>query len=530
MISFARLCGDVEQSHCAANKIGAIERYLRDVPARDAAWAIHLFLGRRPKRCVSLVKLKEWGTAAAGLPSWLMDESNRASGDWTETISLALPDPESSSRLGLAVWMEDRILPLATEYEIQRRDELLSAWAELKGDERVILNRLVTGTFRVSVVREHVIKAISRASGISPTAVSHRLAGHWEPTAAFYERLIAPESVETDQSRPYPYTLGLPLAGVIQALGKREEWLAEWKWEGVRAQIIRRGGGVYIWSRTHELVNEQFPELAGMACLLPDGVVLDGMVLPWRLDQPLQSSELQRRLGRKAVTKKLREEVPITYIAFDLLEFGGRDLRARTLAERRSHLVNLVQGVDDEALRLSPSIETQTWESLHQEREMSRSMQVGGLILKRLNARYSGERRRGDWWKWKLEPLTIDAVLMYATKGTDPQGPAYSDYTFGVWGDDGVLVSIGKVSRSLPDLEHEELDGIIRSTTVERFGPVRTVKPTQVMQLAFERAIPSKRHKCGFVLSYPQIIRWNRNAAIESAARLEDIRLLNGKA
>jgi DNA ligase-1 len=527
--AFARLYAALDETTATGEKVSALAEYFRCAPPADAAWAVHFLIGRRPKRVVSAPKLAAWAAEAAGIPAWLFEESHSAVGDLAETITLLLPDTGASDDRGLRYWVEERLLPLRGQDEAVQREAMLHAWRELDRRERFVWNKLITGAFRVGVSGGLVERALARATGVPESAIAHRLTGGWEPTPEFFARLCAGDVRDTDVSRPYPFFLASPLEGGAEALGDPAEWLAEWKWDGIRAQLIRRAGRTFLWSRGDELLNGRFPEIEQPAALLPDGTVLDGEVLPWAGDRPLPFAQLQRRIGRKTLTRRILDEVPVALVAYDLLEQGGEDRRSLPLAERRPRLAALLAGTwSGGRLVLSPTVDGGDWSSLAEARDRARDRGAEGLMLKRLSSVYGVGRRKGDWWKWKVEPYAVDAVLMYAQAGSGRRAGLFTDYTFGVW-DGGRLVAFAKAYSGLTDGEIRKVDAFIRRNTVEKHGPVRVVRPELVFELAFEGIQPSSRHKSGVAVRFPRIARWRTDKRPEEADTLETVRGMVGR-
>lgn len=527
MKAFAELYAALDQTTKTNGKIAALTSYLSQAPPEDAAWAVSFLIGRRPKRLLESRKLAEWAIAEAGVPDWLFGECYHAVGDFAETIALLLPPAESSSPLPLHVWVEERLLPMRNADDDARRAQLASAWREMDEGQRFAWNKLITGEFRVGVSQSLVVRAIAETSGLAAETIAHRLMGEWQPTPDFWRRLTAADSSDADASRPYPFCLAYPLEGDVEDLGDPLEWQIEWKWDGIRAQLIRRQWRTYLWSRGEELITERFPELEALGALLPDGTSIDGEVMPWRDGAPLPFAQMQRRIGRKALGAKILAEVPVALVAYDLLELAGEDVRERPLEWRRAQLEALVGAMPParRALVLSPVIGSDNWEELKRLRQESRTRKVEGFMLKRLSSPYRVGRRRGDWWKWKIDPYSVDAVLIYAQPGNGRRASLFTDYTFGVW-DDGKLVPFAKAYSGLSDEEIREVDAFVRRNTLEQFGPVRHVKPELVFELAFEGIQRSPRHRSGIAVRFPRMARWRKDKRAEQADSIETIRAL----
>ncbi|HXG69340.1 MAG TPA: ATP-dependent DNA ligase, partial [Gemmatimonadaceae bacterium] len=478
------------------------------------------------KRLIPVRRLATWAMEESGTPDWLFEESYHAVGDLAETISLLLPESTRSSDEPLRYWVEDKLLALNGIDEGRQRDVVREVWSRLSGAERYVWNKLITGGFRVGVSQSLAVRAISRASGVPEPTISHRLAGDWRPTPDAYERLVAEGTDDPRASTPYPFYLAYPLEGAPETLGDVSEWQAEWKWDGIRSQLIRRGGESYLWSRGDELITDRFPEVIAASEWLPEGTVIDGEILPWRDGRPLPFAQLQRRIGRKNVSAKMKLEVPIVVLAYDLLELGGEDMRSRRLSERRARLVELVGGANAESrILVSPVIEASEWSDMAAARGRARELGAEGLMLKRSDAPYGVGRRKGGWWKWKLDPFSVDAVMVYAQPGHGRRALLHTDYTFAVR-DGDALVPFAKAYSGLTDVEIRELDAWIRRNTIEKFGPVRMVKPEQVFELGFEGIQASTRHKSGIAVRFPRMLRWRKDKKAEEADTMTSLRAL----
>ncbi len=545
MKAFAALYRELDASTSNLVKQAALQRYLRDAPPQDAAWAVYFLAGGKPRQLVPVKLLRLLAQEAAGLPEWLFDESYEAVGDLAETIALLLPAPTDAHDLGLAQWVEQHLLPLRGAPADELPERLRAQWRQLAPDERLVYFKLITGAFRVGVSKLQVTQALAAVGAVDAKRVAQRLMGYTHigarPDATAYASLIAPET-EGEQNtvtsgQPYPFFLAHPFnVGVDQfdaLLGPPADWLVEWKWDGIRAQLVKRAGQVWLWSRGEELVTERFPELATMGEALPDGTVLDGEIVVWREDRVQPFAELQRRLGRKTLGPKLLRELPVVLLVYDLVEWQGRDLRARPQADRRVLLDDVVAQVQHPLLIASPMLTGADWMDLARQREAARSLGVEGMMLKRRDAQYGVGRTKdvGVWWKWKIDPLSVDAVLIYAQRGHGRRASLYSDYTFAVWDGppdqpDRRLVPFAKAYSGLTDAEMGRVDAVIRKTTVESFGPVRSVKPTLVFELGFEGIARSPRHKSGIAVRFPRMLRWREDKEVEEADTLATLEAL----
>jgi DNA ligase-1 len=524
---FARLYSALDETTATNEKVAALVAYFASAPPADAAWAVHFLSGRRPKRLVSSGKLRAWAAEEAGIPGWLFEESYQAVGDLAETITLLLPASGGSSELPLSHWVEERLLRLRGEEDDVQREVMLRSWRELDSRERFVWNKLITGSFRVGASQQLVTRALAEMSGVPEGVVAHRLMGSWDPTPEFFQRLTAPDTSDADVSRPYPFFLAHPLEGEPSTLGDAGDWIAEWKWDGIRAQLIRRAGRTFLWSRGEELLSGRFPEVEETGALLPDGTVIDGELLPWVGGSPLPFAQLQRRIGRKNLGRKILDEVPVVLVAYDLLEHAGADIRSLPLRERRLILGALVESVPAGRLLLSTAVPAPDWDAATRARGEAREVGAEGLMLKRLSSGYGVGRRRGDWWKWKVDPHTVDAVLIYAQPGSGKRAGLFTDYTFGIW-EGNHLVPFAKAYSGLTDEEIRKVDAFVRRNTLEKFGPVRTVKPELVFELHFEGIQRSSRHKSGIAVRFPRMARWRTDKKAEDADTIETVRgLLN---
>jgi DNA ligase-1 len=533
MKAFADLYATLDETTKTSEKVRALAAYFDHVAAADAAWAVYFLIGRKPRRVIPMPKLRAWASEEAGIPDWLFQESYDAVGDIAETIALLLPPPRELLDLPLSHWVLERLLPLRSKREDAQRLAVLEAWRVLDQRQRFLWNKLLSGGFRVGVSQQLVTRAIGAFGRIDPAIVAHRMMGDWEPSAVFFERLVAPDRTDSDLSRPYPFFLAYPIEDALKSLGEIGSWQAEWKWDGIRCQLIRRGASTFLWSRGEELVTERYPELAALGDALPEGTAIDGEILPSKDGQILPFAMLQKRIGRKAVTRSIRSQVPVILMAYDLLESDGADVRPWPLEHRRQALTKIIsllrhqEPLLAQRLQLSPLVEGSTWEDLASSRSRSREMQAEGLMLKRRDSVYGVGRRRGDWWKWKVQPHTIDAVLMLAQRGSGKRASLFTDYTFGVWDrSTGTLVPIAKAYSGLTDDEIRRVDAFVRRNMVEKFGPVRTVKPELVFELAFEGLNRSNRHKSGIAVRFPRILRWRTDKTAAEADTLESVRSL----
>jgi DNA ligase-1 len=534
MERFARLFDAIDSTTSTNAKVAAMARYFAEAPPADAAWAAFFLTGRRLKRLVPYAAIHDWTLAATGLPPWLLEESYAVVGDGAETAALVLdqlprdtPHAEDTAEgLPLSRWVEDRILTLRGLDPDAQRERVTRWWRPLDRLQRFVFLKMITGELRVGVSQTLVVRGLAEASGLPVATVAARLMGDWSPTPDWFTSVVAHEPREADESRPYPFFLASPIAGDPSVLGKPEDWLLEWKWDGIRAQLVRRAGAVHLWSRGEEIITARFPEIAAAATHLPEGTVLDGEVLAFRGERPLPFSALQQRIGRQRQVAQMARVVPVVFMAFDILEQDGQDIRPLPLAGRRARLAGLLdRGGSTGVLRTSPLVGAASWDELAAERRASRARGVEGLMIKRRTSPYGVGRRRGDWWKWKIEPFTVDAVLIYAQPGSGKRASLLTDYTFGIW-HEGQLVPFAKAYSGLSNEEIAEMDRWIRRHTVERFGPVRHVEPVHVFELGFEGIARSTRHKSGIAVRFPRMLRWRRDKPAAQADTLETVQRL----
>ena len=545
MKAFAALYRELDATTSSLAKQAALQGYLKSATPADAAWAVYFLAGGKPRQLVPSKVLRNLAQEDAGLPEWLFDESYDSVGDLAETIALLLPPPTGEHELGLALWVEQHLLPLRKLAAEALPCTLRMQWNLLALDERLVYFKLITGGFRVGVSRLQVTQALAAVAGIDAKRVAQRLMGYTHigahPGAGDYTALIAPESSgelnQQTSGQPYPFFLAHPFNQALEQfdslLGPPADWIVEWKWDGIRAQLVKRAGQVYLWSRGEELVTERFPEIAQMGDALPDGTVLDGEIVVWREGCVQPFADLQKRIGRKTLGPKLLRDIPVVMLAYDLLEAGQRDLRALPQSQRRERLDGLIAEMQHPALLPSPILHGASWPDLARQREASRSMGVEGLMLKQRQAAYGAGRTKntGIWWKWKIDPLSIDAVLIYAQRGHGRRASLYSDYTFAVWDGpaeqaDRKLVPFAKAYSGLTDAEMARVDAVIRKTTVESFGPVRSVRPTLVFELGFEGIARSARHKSGIAVRFPRMLRWREEKPVAEADSLQTLAAL----
>ena len=526
MEEFAELIRQLDTTNKTNVKVEALTKYFREVPDKDKVWAIAILSHRRPPRPVNTTLLRIFAAELAQIPLWLFEESYHIVGDLAETIALVIPPSEETSEKSLSQFV-DEMIDLKSASEADKKEYLHENWLSLNYYERFVFTKLITGSFRIGVSRKLMTRALSKATEIEEDILAYKLMGNWNPQKISFQKLILEENEDDSVSRPYPFYLAYAIEGEPGDLGDPSEWSAEHKWDGIRAQVVIRNRQIFVWSRGEELVTDKYPEFSAFLDVIPDGTVMDGEILPFPEGEIGTFNDLQTRIGRKNISKALLEKTPVILKVYDLLEWKGEDLRQKPFSERRAILEELYAKIKGEQLplRLSSTVVFNSWEEAAAERERAREMRSEGLMLKRWDSPYLVGRKKGDWWKWKTEPLTIDAVLTYAMRGHGRRSNLFTDYTFALW-DDDELVTFAKAYSGLTDAEFRQVDAFIKKNTLERFGPVRSVRPELVFEIAFEGIAISKRHKSGVATRFPRILRWRKDKKPEEANKLDDLKAL----
>jgi len=523
MKNLARLFTRLDQTTKTLVKVEALIEYFGEVDDKDRLWTIAILSHRRPKRTVKTSLLRVWAAELANIPLWLFEESYHKVGDLAETIALVLPRAQKQHDKSLSEWIEI-INNLAKKDDDIKKNVVVDAWHGMTYEQRFVFNKLITGSFRVGVSKKLMTRAVAKFEQQEENIIAHRLMGNWTPDTINYEALIRADNPLDDISRPYPFYLAYGLEGTPELLGSTTNWQVERKWDGIRGQLIVREDNLFVWSRGEELMTDKFPEYHPLADLLPNGVVIDGEILPYKNGKPLTFNVLQTRIGRKNITKKILDAAPVILMAYDLMEYEGEDIRQLPLQERRSLLEKLLsENPTSGLIQLSEVVEFDKWQDAADIRAESRSHLCEGLMIKKLNSEYRIGRKKGDWWKWKVDPLTIDAVMIYAQQGSGRRANLFTDYTFAVW-DEDKLVPFAKAYSGLTDKEFNKITSWVRKNTKERFGPVRSVKPELVFELAFEGINKSTRHKSGVALRFPRMLRWRTDKKIDEANTLADLK------
>ena len=526
MNRFAALFAALDATTRTGEKLAALTDYFRTAPDSDKVWTIALLSGRRPRRAVTSTDLRLWAAEAAGLPPWLFEESYAMVGDLAETIALILPPATGQSPASLT----DTITALHALHDQPaeaRKTAILAAWSGLGPTERLLFNKLITGGFRMGVSQGLMTRALAAATGVDEATLAHRLMGDWQPQTTRFADLIAGAG-DDHAARPYPFALAAPLDDPPETLGDPADWVAEWKWDGIRGQLIHRPGVLALWSRGEELITDRFPEFAPLTQVLPPGTVIDAEVLAWdaATDRPQPFAALQRRIGRKTVPKTLLAQAPARLLAYDLIEDRGQDIRALPLSDRRERLAALLAALPPGLpLGLSPALPFRDWAALATTRATARAAMAEGVMLKRATSPYHLGRKRGDWWKWKLDPYSVDAVMIYAQAGHGRRANLFTDFTFALR-DGTALVPFTKAYSGLTDAEFARITAWVQKNTLERFGPVRRVPPELVFEIAFEGLQASPRHKSGIALRFPRMARWRHDKPAAEIDSLDSLRAL----
>ena len=533
MKDFAQLFASLDETNKTNAKVAVLKDYFVTVSDEDKIHTLALFTGRKPKRQINSTLVKNWAIELSNIPQWLFEESYQVVGDLGETIALLLPEGDSSHEKSLTEWIGE-INKLGSLTEEERKAWLITSWLSMDKQERFVFNKILTGSFRIGVSQSLIVKALAEISGLDSAVLTHRIMGNWDPETFSFHDLIQKEDASDDASRPYPFCLAYAIQETSDKQKSAEElanelrdtgqWQAEWKWDGIRAQVIHRRGQIFIWTRGEELATDKFPELHNFIHELPEGTVLDGEAICFSENKPLPFNVLQTRIGRKNLSKKILAESPMAFIAYDCLELAGDDIRSMPFKHRRSMLQKLHQSNPfQDTFQLSPIVEFNSWQQLFELRLQARENHAEGFMLKKLDSIYQTGRKRGDWWKWKVDPLSVDAVLIYAQKGHGRRADLYTDYTFAVW-DGDKLVAFAKAYSGLTDKEIKQVDSFIKRNTLEKFGPVRTVKPELVFEIGFEGINKSSRHKSGIALRFPRILRWRQDKKMEEADNIDVLR------
>lgn len=528
MKNFAQLIQKIDSTNKTNTKVKALKEYFDTAEDKDKLWTIAILSHRRPPRPVNSTQIREYAGELSGIPAWLFEESYHIVGDLAETIALVLPKNNSETEKPLHNYLED-ILKLKSKSDEEKKEYLFKHWKKLNYYERFVFTKLMTGGFRIGVSQKLMTRALSQSTGIDQDVLAYKLMGSWKPQNTTFQSLILEENPEDYLSKPYPFYLAYAVEDELEDLGKPENYLFEHKWDGIRAQLICRNKQLFIWSRGEELVTDKYPELETFVEHLPEGTVLDGEIIAYPKGEIGDFKDLQKRIGRKNVTKSLLKKIPVIFKAYDILEWKEKDIRSKGFTERRQILDKLFTNYKDKIkpFHLSETMQFSNWEDVEKERQKAREIRSEGLMIKLANSEYGVGRKKGDWWKYKSDPYSIDAVLTFAMRGHGRRSNLFTDYTFALWNEDKTeLVTFAKAYSGLTDKEFRELDSWIKKHTTDRFGPVRQVEPFHVFEIAFEGIAESKRHKSGVATRFPRIIRWRKDKTINDTNTLEELKAL----
>jgi DNA ligase-1 len=521
---FAELVTELSSSTKTNDKLQSLVDYFATGPDEDKVWVIALFSGRRPRRSVNLKLMRQWCIELAQIPDWLFTECHHTVGDFSETLALLLSETETLQRenQSLSYYLQ-KLISIEKEDEAVKKNFIVESWQQMNAEEKFVFNKLITGAFRVGVSQKTIVNALAKVVDVSPSIIAHRISGNWDPLTTSFNDLLSETVAVTDFSKPYPFYLAYAIDDSVENLGEPQLWQAEWKWDGIRGQMIKRNNELFVWSRGEELMTDKFPEYFILKDLLPDGIVLDGEIIPAVDGRPLPFAVLQTRIGRKNISKKQLQEAPISFFAYDVLEYNYEDWREKPLIERRNKLEEILSSFQNKSIHISEKINFDSWNELAEIRNESRNRNSEGIMLKRKDSVYKVGRKRGDWWKWKIDPLTIDCVMVYAAKGSGRRSNLYTDYTFAVK-DGNELITFTKAYSGLTDKEFAQIDYFVKRNSLEKFGPVRTVKPELVFEIAFEGIAASNRHKSGVALRFPRMNRWRKDKTVDEINTLDDLK------
>jgi DNA ligase-1 len=522
MKNFASLYKELDETTRPDFKIQSLINYFRSVTSSDAAWAVSLLLGRKIQKIVSVRKLQEWSVELSQIPAWLFSECRDNVGDLTETVSLILPDNEYSETIPLQTLIEEYLIPLYIQKNDLRKEKIVYVWHQLNSSERYIWNKLVSGSFHMDILSDLVIKALAGFCGVDEMIISYRLAGNWFPSAVFFNMLCTPENKTDIPIKPYPFNKAINLNQNIMESDDISRWIIEWNWKGIRTQLIKRENKICVWSKNEDLLNDTFPEIYELASNLPDGTVIDGIIIPLKNNEQLPNSELQKRIVKRYPVKKLLAQIPVSFVAIDIMEFNRIDIRSASLSQRRNYLLNLLNNIKHKDLILSRAVEANSWIDLKLVKNNLNKISSDGLILKQLDSIYLDKVSTPNWFKWKNDPFSILAVLLYARLEQGSTSSLFKEYTFALE-HEGKLVPFAKASTGLTDEEIIHVNNFIRNNTLEKFGPVRTVKPELIFRLEFDGVQKSLRHKSGFIVQSPRISYWDHHKKIEEIGSLSSL-------
>lgn len=524
MKGFSELFHDLDEMTKTGERITRMVKYFEDAHEEDASWASWFLAGNRIKGVVKTGQLREWASQRSGWPVWLIDECYERVGDLAETLSLLIGGNKEAAPTSLSEVVREILLPLAHADRSEKAESLKRAWDRLRPMDLLPFHKLLTGGFRIGVSRGNLCKALAEVGQVDPAIIAQRISGDWDPGIRKFEQIVGEERPEDSWCRPFPFCLASPLQKEPETLGDLNDWWVEWKWDGIRCQFLNEENGGLLWTRGDESVGESFPELLNLSPHLPAGLAIDGEILAWGPEGMRPFSRLQKRLGRKQPGPSILKKEPVRFMAYDLLRMEGVDMRTLPFLDRRKRLQSILEELPGGfPLQLSMPVESTDWDKLAKKREESRDRGVEGLMLKRRDSVYSTGRVKGDWYKWKVDPYVADMVVVGAQLGHGKRANIYSDYTLAVLDQQGEMVTVAKAYSGLSDVELKEVDRYVRKNVTGKFGPVRSVRPGIVFEVAFEGARSSGRHKSGIALRFPRIQRWRQDKKPEEVDTLENL-------
>lgn len=524
MQGFSELFHDLDGMTKTGDRIERMIAYFKNADSEDAGWASWFLSGNRIQGAVRTRELRVWASVQSGWPVWLIEESYERVGDLAETLSLLIPSNHGGELCSLTQVVEEILIPLVSADAMEKAERIKEAWDRLRPMDLLPFHKLLTGGFRVGVSKGNVCKALAEVGGVQPAVIAQRISGTWDPRTRSFREIIGKESNQDMSFLPFPFCLASPLQVGPAEIGQTKEWWAEWKWDGVRCQLLHGANRGMIWTRGDESAGESFPELLDLCPHLPKGTILDGEILAWGSEGLRSFSRLQKRLGRKEPGPSILKKEPVCFMAYDLLRLGEEDLRKLSFLQRRQKLEKLFKDTPDGfPIRLSERVTGKSWVELSKMRDQSRDRGVEGLMLKRMDSVYSSGRVKGDWYKWKVDPFVADMVVVGAQMGHGKRSNLYSDYTLAVLDAHGEFVTVAKAYSGLTDEELKEVDRFVRKNITGKFGPVRSVKPEIVFEVAFEGARASGRHKSGVALRFPRIQSWRKDKKPTEVDTLENL-------
>ena len=522
---FSKLFHDLDSTTKTNIRLDFLVDYLTTADPKDAIWVCWFLNGKRIKGAIKSSELKELASDYSGFPLWLVEECHDNVGDLAETISLLVGDAVVPSNvIGLNSIVDRYIRSLVGMSLDEKRDRLREAWKTFRSEDSLPFHKLLTGGFRMGISSGNLYKALARVGNVEPAVIAQRLSGNWNPGSLTLDDILQPSSSDSRFCVPFPFCLAHPLQEEPYTLGDCNDWQVEWKWDGIRAQLIINSGLSMLWSRGDESVGNSFPEIIEASKLIPHDICLDGEILPWGIDGVGHFSELHKRIGRKSPGFSILERIPTRFMAYDILACDNQDLREKPLSFRREKLEKLLAGLPPNfPIGLTSLVYGKDWSTFARLRKESRRRRVEGFMLKRKKSSYATGRVKGGWFKWKVDPFLADMVLVSAQMGHGKRANLYSDYSFAGWCN-GELFTVAKAYSGLSNEEIEDIDDFIRKNISGKFGAVRGVKPKLVFEIAFEGVNISSRHKSGIALRFPRIKRWRKDKLPNDACTLDEIR------